>query len=243
MKREDFERLKAVCKKEGYLIRNEDPWDGSTFVITKKESWEGVEFAECVDDIGGKPNIIKGRIYKIVKGNNIDCLYFIINESGKEDGWSDNRSHFKPSTESAYVEQLKKEAFERFGDIKEGDRFDRTSINLSLFTGQIPYNQHFKGVGFKYFKINDSLEFAGIKIYQQGKWAERVKERVEVDFIWSERKLLGEKMVVVGFHDKKKYESDEMIVESVFVGKKDKEIAEIFTFLAEQLEKYLNNEL
>lgn len=89
-----------------------------------------------------------------------------LNELGLIDSFIENK------LEQAYVEQLKKEAFERFGEIKDGEKFkdwDGTVFEIDE-------------TGFLYSKRNDQLRFGGWIIYQQGKWAERVKERAKVEW-------------------------------------------------------------
>lgn len=230
MNTQDFERLKAVCEKEAIdffdflekTIKNamDNFLQEKLYSIEKKDPWDRMEFFLGAD----------GIIRKIPDEETLNILKKV------------KLLEATPSTEATYIEQLKKEAFERFGEIKEGDRFDRSSISLAYTTITVPYNKQFKGAGFKYWENRDSLEFDGVTIYRSGKWATRVKERVDVDFVWSEKKLLGKKMPVVAFHDKGKYGSAEAIVESVFKGKDDLEIANAFRFLAKQLEEYLNKE-
>jgi hypothetical protein len=94
MKQEDFERLKTVCEKEGFEIAkllSPGNVEMDVFAIAnKKDIWEGVEFVE---------SNFSGKIY-IKQDVNFEMLRL-----------------FKPSTESAYVDQLKKEAFKRYGEI------------------------------------------------------------------------------------------------------------------------------
>jgi hypothetical protein len=80
-----------------------------------------------------------------------------------------------PSTESAYIDQLKKEAFKRFGEIKEGDRFDCSifcELNITPSTIQKSFNQ-----GFEYIKDRlgeECLLFNSSIIYSNGKWAKKI---------------------------------------------------------------------
>ena len=168
MKSEDFDRLKAVCEKEGFEILNLTHNDNEKYVIVKKkkDEWEGVEFA-C------NPK----RAFKIEKINS-NAIYY---NDVLGLAWS-GKNRCLPLTESEYVTQLKAEAFKRFGEIKEGDRFDR---DWGLI-GKMPYGVgiigDFKEDGFDYRKCNDALMFRGTTIYIQGKWATKVKERVKVEW-------------------------------------------------------------
>lgn len=155
MKAEDFERLKAVCEKEGFEItgmNSPDVWH-----ITKKDIWEGVEFLSVVGF---------DKIYKI-KGISNDVIFV-------EPDMCFTKSVCVPSTEQSYFEQLKREAFERFGEIKEGDEF--TSVYETRKINTIDW-----GIGFFYGKEDDYLSFNGWPIYKQGKWATKIKERVKVE--------------------------------------------------------------
>ena len=220
MKQTDFERLKAVCEKEGFELKQTVFSIGAfcnpnqeLFQIKKKDIWEGVEFAECEVDSSEK-NVKKGKIYpcKIVDG----CLeitgdYFHTDLYGTK--------FFKPSTEQAYIEQLKKEAFERFGEIKEGDRFDRTSIDEKWGSDTVMEKFPFGTFHWKYDKSGDCLFIGRYGIYKEGKWATRVKERVEVN-------PKNTKEVVKAFKECLEKDKDQFV-----------------KFLASQVEKYLNNEI
>lgn len=182
MKKEDFERLKAVCEKEGFEITGMDSPD--IWHITKKDPWDGVEFV--LDTFNG--NILRVDSLKLKPSPMV----------------------FKASTEQAYIAQLEKEAFERFGEIREGDRFDRYFKN---YNGE---GTAVSGHSTIYFREGDEFHVGGICIYQSGKWATRVKERVRVDpkSADSIRKALHK-----GF---------------------DTDYNEFREFLASQLEEYLN---
>jgi len=174
MKQSDFDRLKAVCEKEGFELCYEWPTEGDRLFVVKKakDIWEGVDFAECISWEGTLAK--SGEIYRV---NISDGTIFMNN--GHWHSMLINR--FKPSTESAYIEQLKAEAFKRFAEIKEGDRFERDwEIN-----GERPYDigliGEYEEDGFNYRKSNDALMFRGTTIYLKGNWATRVKERVNVN--------------------------------------------------------------
>lgn len=175
MKTEDFERLKKLCDENGFELVTESPKENDKFfVVKKKDEWDWVEFVRVRDNYKNS-DYKAGKIYPL-KGID-ECGYFetIFDEDGDDwNGLSENE--ITPSTEQAYVEQLKKEAFERFGEIKEG-----TSIND--LKGRI-FNKWFDSIVFNYYKDSDSFYFQDCLIYQQGKWAERVKERISIK--WEE---------------------------------------------------------
>ena len=169
MKKEDFERLKAVCEKEGFELQ--DYREGNLVYVKKKDIWDGVEFAECVLN---SESYTVGKIYKI-NPSFLPSIMTYQDDFGRENG--NGKIYFNPSTESAYIDQLKKEAFERFGEIKEGDRFDRTWAckywpNPAIIDGTKR--------GFSYQKDYDQLSFNGSVIYESGKWATKLKLRIEV---------------------------------------------------------------
>lgn len=203
MKTEDFERLKAVCEKEGFTIESYS--GGKTAIIGVKDPWEGVEFFEALD-----------RVYKL----NGSCHNYFLHTYDK----SIRIDLCKPSTEQAYVEQLKKEAFEKFGEIKEGNRFIGADSKKSRV---------FKNPSFYYWKSTDHLNFGGVPLYIKGKWAERVKERIEVEGIhssgWGKNSLEWEYDFEFKISDLRK-DAEEMHTK-------------VLPFLASQLEKYLNNEI
>lgn len=159
MKQTDFDRLKAVCEKEGFEILNLTHDDNEKYVLVKKQKdiWEGVEFYRSK---------WSKSIYNI---NRIDLK---LREGIKLMDW-------EPSTESAYIEQLKAECFKRFGEIKEGDRFDRSLIGYGKDSINFMPNRGYEK-GFDYSKESDTLYFDNLLIYESGKWATRVKERVKV---------------------------------------------------------------
>lgn len=200
MKTEDFERLKAVCEKEGFTIESYS--GGKTAIIGVKDEWEGVEFVQEKDTL---------NIYKVRHFHDSQVWGFWV-FSDVEWIWKDN---CKPSTESAYVEQLKKEAFERFGEIKVGDMFIGADREESRVLGN---------PSFHYWKITDHLNFGSVPIYFKGKWAERVKERVSVEFL--NKNEFGHRL------DLHFQLSDKSTLDY-----------EGCQFLAQQLEKYLNNEI
>lgn len=180
MKQTDFDRLKAVCEKEGFEISNEIDTGKEKYLVLigvkEKDIWEGVKFGECIGDHHYFLN--KGTIYRRVENKSIDdmdCFYY---EDSKASFFgTSTRQYFKPSTESAYIEQLKAEAFKRFGEIKEGDRFDR-SWAYEHWPNPAIIDRTKRGFGYE--SAFDQLTYNGSVLYEQGKWATRVKERVKV---------------------------------------------------------------
>lgn len=179
MKQEEIERLRAICEKEGFKLKSLD--HGDLFVIKpdkKVDEWEGVEFAECID---GGTIITNGRIYRILRFLFISgkCIQII---DDKYENPNLSIEFFRPSTESAYVEQLKKDAFDRFGEIKAGDWF-KTDWDGAYF--KIDDD----GLGFNYRKAHDQLFFNGWEIYNQGKWATKIEEVKFIKCALSENNL------------------------------------------------------
>ena len=167
MKTEDFNRLKEICEKEGFEAFEcyvEDTW----VVQKKKDIWEGVEYAECVNS-SDKNIFLKGNVYPIIK--NVNDVIFSYVLGYKMDGF--HIKNFKPSTEQAYIEQLKKEAFERFGEIKEGDRFENPNGGKDTRVNDPDWS---------YNKRYDWLYYGGCMLYKQGKWAVKLRERIEVEY-------------------------------------------------------------
>lgn len=165
MKQEEIERLQAICEKEGFKLKSLD--HGDLFVIKpdkKVDEWENVEFVECLTNC---QQYTIGKIYKVKHINGPTVFTCLDNLGSETNGWV--KSNFKPSTQEAYVEQLKKEAFERFGEIKVGDRF-KTEWDGWEF--EIDHD----GIGFHYIKTRDMLVFNGWDIYKQGKWATKIEE-------------------------------------------------------------------
>ena len=210
----DFEKLKKLCDENGFELITESPYENDKFfVVKKKDIWEGVEFAECIQSTS--PCFISGKIY-LVDLNKIRVDY---------------RKYFKPSTEQAYIEQLKKEAFERFGEITEGDEFVEADGNKWMIT-----KRGFKKCGnseWHYIKENDILFHYALLIYQQGKWAERVKESITVEFEEVTGSWDNYYLVCFDFTLNKKFDDLD----------KNGLLEKAGEYLKEQLEKYLNNEI
>lgn len=215
--------IEEVCKKNGLdfqLIEN-------GILITKsKDPWYGVEYVEATKNL---TSFTIGKIYKVQTLENDvgDIGVFFDDRMRTNNGM--HKSNFKPSTESAYIDQLKKEAFERFGEIKEGDRFK----TVDGYNVLISFNGYSKEL--TYQKESDILFIGGLWIYRQGKWATKVKERISGKYVRSHIIWPNENGSTLGFS---------------FSGFANKEgllpiekLDDAGQFLAQQLEKYLNNEL
>jgi len=207
MKKEDFDRLKAVCEKEGFEIESSS-LTNSVLVRKKKDIWEGVGFGRITNDYS-ESDYIAGKIYP-VNGRDGNFIITLFDEYGDADNGL--YKSITPSTKKEYVEQLKREAFELFGEIKIGDKF--TSLRES---GRI--NTIDNGDGFRYFgQTDDILTFNGCLIYEIGKWAEKVKDRVKVD---------------------PTNESINRLAKNLSLNQQN----EVLVLFASQLEKYLNDEI
>jgi hypothetical protein len=178
MKQQDIERLKKICEKEGFELSYEiDVHNPIFFKITKKDPWDRVEFAECINNRNSCA-YTNGKIYPIVSivDNYVNTLF-------DDEFYPKNGRHkdfIRPSTEAAYVEQLKEKAKELYGDIKEGDEFDRTSINPRWGVVKMEMSEK-RGLDyFNYDKANDTLYFGKYAIYSKGQWAKKI-ERVRVN--------------------------------------------------------------
>lgn len=207
MKTEDFDRLRAVCEKEGFEISTyrESDHNGTLIHIKPKNIWEGVEFVKSVWS------------NKICPINQVDIK---LRSGFKKDHWT-------PSTESAYIEQLKAEAFERFGDINEGDSFDETSIDGYYFKSRLVVS-----VRFEYYKCLEILRVGNVTLYRKGKWATKLPKRIEVSIEDSNitKKYIGEHSFEAHFLVDDTYIPTEEVKNNWKV------------FLALKLEEYLNKE-
>lgn len=200
MKTNDLKRLRELIEKEGFEAIFD--FDSGEVIVQKKDIWDGVEFVH-----------VNGIVFKVVNQDKYR-LHF------QNDTWA-YKDICTISNEQAYVEQLKKEAFERFGEIKSGDKFKRNWIEERDQWPEIAEIDNTKRE-FAYNKEFDQLTFRGTCIYEKGKWAERVKERIEVKYHLSASNIdalyFGFKISDLNFDRNK-------------VGK----------YLAKQLENYLND--
>lgn len=202
----DFEKLKILCDANGFELLTESPKDNDKFyVVKKKDEWEVVEFVE---------GLVVGGVYKI---NDFDNFQRV-------------KKFYKPSTEQAYVDQLKKQAFELYGEIKEGDRFDAIFYGNTVTIG--------KGLGFYYCKSTDALHFNGWIVYEKGIWAKKLPKRVEVKPKHSRGMNKSHDVLTWDYEfefkinqfDREKFSAEIMHWK-------------VLPFLASQLEKYLNGEV
>jgi hypothetical protein len=151
MKQSDIDRLKEKLGDEFELVTQSPDENDKFFVVIakKKDPWKGVEFAEST---------WSGNILPVNQIDDFENSHII---------------YFKPSTEAAYVEQLKSKAKKLYGQIKEGDLFEPA-------TGGEYTVKNFEGQKlFDYFKRYDQLFYRNVEIYQCGKWAKKI-ERFKV---------------------------------------------------------------
>lgn len=166
---QEIERLREKLGSKYSVKRN-----NGAITVELADVWDGVEFAECVEYCKGSrtgKEIIKGHIYKITDWFKHQLVYF----DGFEYGWP--VLLFKPSTESAYVDQLKAKAKELYGEIKDGDRFDISMLEEDPQEFRMFYDNPI----FTYYKKDDSLWAGNYPIYKQGKWAKKVEETIKVN--------------------------------------------------------------
>lgn len=221
MNQTDIDRLKEICENEGFEIVCQNTVQQVFQIKIKKDPWEGVEFIR-----GDGTNTIR----KVVIYDGKLFSYFLRDSGNEGRIYTFCKSTFKPSTEAAYVEQLKKEAFERYGEIKDGDRFDRSKMDFMIQQTTDVIRDSEKG--FNYRKEYDRLFFGNLSIYNRGKWAKKLPERVKVwfDYVIKDRKGLRYQ-----FTNKSKLHKVHDIITI--------DLNESGSFLASQLEKYLNNEI
>lgn len=167
MTTQDIEKLKSLCEKEGFeldFISQSTQGAMDIFRVEKKDIWDGVEFA--IADYNG-------IIYKIDRFETSPM---------KKIWFSHGKFLFpencKPSTESDYVEQLKAKAKELYGEIKDGDRFDRRDLCVGGGVDDAMCDSY---KGFNYSKHNDTLYFGKFSIYSEGKWVKKINEPIKAN--------------------------------------------------------------
>jgi hypothetical protein len=133
-----------------------------------------------------------------------------------------------PSTEQAYIEQLKMIAKEEFGEIKVGDRFN-CNILSNLWSSEVTIESCDIADNWCYYKESDRLLHKGVLIYQQGKWATKLPERVKV--IFSESYMNVTEFRIEWFLRN---------AEKLYNKENSDKISE---YLSLKLDEYLNNEL
>jgi hypothetical protein len=155
MKDKDISEIKDLFNKSGFKIVNlGNNLNGIGYFAVSEipkivDIWEGVEFAE---------SNWSGRIYRIESISN----------------FKEENAGFKPSTEQAYVDQLKTKAFKFYGEIKVGSTFmDKYGFVRSC-------NKYLNN--WDYSKDEDKLFAFGVRIYEKGKWANKLpSKRAEVE--------------------------------------------------------------
>ena len=208
MKNEDLERLIKVLDGTDFKIENMD--DVSVWV-SLKDPWEGVEFVECTTDQA--LYFKRGKVYRLVPGANLgrgDCIYTEDGGKGSCLGIGGTKKNFKPSTEDAYVEQLKAKAFELYGEIQDQDKFEDPSGNIHTYRD---FNNT-PNPKWDYIKDSDWLFFYSIVLYEKGQWAKKIPKRIEISdlnctWIWTEesyKKVLEIGIEVVKEHMTKQLE-------------------------------------
>lgn len=163
MTEQEIEKLREKLGSD-YSVKRQN----GAITVELVDIWKGVEFAECLEYHTGSrtgKEIFKGQIYRIIDWFKRELVCF----DGFEYGWPVR--FFKPSTETAYVEQLKAKAKEMYGDIKDGDRFDISMIEEDPQEFRMFYDNPI----FTYYKKDDSLWAGNYPIYKQGKWAKKIE--------------------------------------------------------------------
>ena len=185
------ENLERLIKVlDGTQFEIENRADGYVWV-SLKDPWEGVEFC---------------------KSKSSDSIY-LVNEVDAQNGYT-------PSTEEAYVNQLKAKAFELYGEIKEGDRFEDLEGNDFEIYRTV----------FTYSKIENRLYLSSWIIHEEGKWAKKLPKRIEV--VSSCCSFENDKNNYVFNYKCKIVNADN--------GEDARNLGE---FISDQLEKYLNDEV
>jgi hypothetical protein len=227
MTNKDLERLIKVL--DGTQFEIENRADGYVWV-SLKDLWEGVEFVECITDQSN--NFRKGKVYRLVPSKNIkgpNCIYTedkkcAIYGTASTLGLGGTKLCFNPSTEEAYVNQLKAKAFELYGDIQDLDRFEEPTSYIDTHRAV----DNLVNPEWDYIKNQDELFFYSILLYKEGKWATKLPKRIDI-------KYDGGNASDKNFY----FEYDNAATEKMInIG-----CPKIGEFLAKQLEKYLNDEV
>lgn len=206
MKQEDRDRFKAMCEREGFEYHLADSDESLMLVyVNAKDPWKDAEFFR---------HKFNNDYYRVDRVDE-QYIYAI-------DGSVMIKDNCEVISESSYVEQLKKEAFERFVEIKKGDVFKSLSTGSTVSVDINVYGSFF------YSKENDAFYIGGTPLYCQGKWAERVKERVEVNYF---------------SYRTNKIDQNTYLHECIFKSNIEYFGEDVNIFIATQLEKYLNGEI
>ena len=222
MNNEKLERLKKVLSGTEFEVEATSIYSA---LIPLKDIWEGVEYVECITDKAF--NFKEGKIYRLAQGRDIDGIMCIYNEGNTLSSVYiiyGNEPWFNPSTEEAYVNQLKAEAFEMYGDIQNLDRFEEPTSNIDTYRAV----DNFVNPEWDYIKNDDELFFYSILLYKNGKWAKKLPKRIEVKFDGGNVPDQSFFFIYIGPAREK--------LKSIGYNKTGE-------FLADQLEKYLNDEV
>lgn len=167
----NFEKLNEENLKEiaELLINN-----GYKISKVEKNPWEGVEYAKCKDTYGYTSKIQYDKIYRVnlstahqdctlkVTIKDLECVYL-------------NAKRFVPATVEDYKLQLIAEAKERFGEIKDGDRFNLSELGLnSNCSISLDYKDTLDDAD--YMEYCDELRLIGFTLYKQGRWGEKLED-------------------------------------------------------------------
>jgi hypothetical protein len=182
MTNKDLERLKKLLEGTEFDV---DDSDSVHALVKSKDIWKGVEFVECITDKAN--NFRKGKVYRLVPGKNIkgpNCIYTEDKKcatygTASTLGLGGTMLCFNPSTEEAYVNQLKAKAFELYGDIQEADRFQEPNGNTDTYREK----GNKSNPEWDYIKHQDELFFYSILLYKEGKWAKKLPKRIEVSIL------------------------------------------------------------
>lgn len=83
---------------------------------------------------------------------------------------------YVPSTQADYIEQLNEIAFKLFGNIKNGDKFNRSNLNIKNIKDIAVIDESYPLKGFVYYEDSDVFQLFGNIIYKNGIWAEKIVE-------------------------------------------------------------------
>ena len=155
------------------------------------------------------------NIVRKVKGFDKDWLF-------TTSGIGVRKSHAEIVTETIYIDYLISKSKSLFGEIENGDEFE--DIN-GIKTKTLLYSYS----SFIYNNRYDQLFYGDVILYQAGKWAKRINQKVEV--------------LLSGFNVKH-YEKHTCFDPQFYIYNlyNDYDYKEIHNFLGKKLEEYLNEE-
>jgi len=170
MKSEDLERLKKLLK--GTEFEVETTRLDFAFVAVKN-TWASVEFVEYDGQLSC--SLKRGNIYKTI--SDVDNGIFAIDDENTGNGYKKhNRIYFNPSTEEAYINQLKAKAVELYGEIKDQDKFEDPCGKIGTYRE----NGNEFNPKWDYIKHEDELFFYSILLYKEGQWAKKLPKRITI---------------------------------------------------------------